>query len=186
MKLAADRRQQRIENGKPVTGVPTGLLKLDNLLNGLNPGLYVVSGAPGAGKTTWCLQVCINAAREGTPCLYVSYENSPQNLILKALCAEAEISPSFVERGFGDEEKLRAAIVSLEGALSKLAILEGTSKLKTPEIRARALQLMNHNKASSCLIVVDYLQRAAHTLGMSRFGITSVRWPASCATWPRA
>ena len=53
---AEARRLQREATGSAVLGVPTGLAQLDNLLGGLNEGLYLLAGAPGMGKTTLALQ----------------------------------------------------------------------------------------------------------------------------------
>src|SRR3989449_2898381 len=49
---AEARRLQREATGSAVLGVPTGVAQLDNLLGGLNEGLYLLAGAPGLGKTT--------------------------------------------------------------------------------------------------------------------------------------
>jgi len=53
---AEARRLQRETTGSAVLGVPTGVAQLDNLLGGLNEGLYLLAGPPGMGKTTLALQ----------------------------------------------------------------------------------------------------------------------------------
>src|SRR5258708_4181553 len=58
---AEARRLQREATGSAVLGVPTGLAQLDNLLGGLNEGLYLLAGAPGMGKTTLALQIAATA-----------------------------------------------------------------------------------------------------------------------------
>jgi replicative DNA helicase len=159
---SAERLSRRRAEGKPVMGVATSLPKLDQLLNGLNPGLHVLGGAPGAGKTTLALQMAVHAASTGVPVLYVTYENSPGNLILKALCAAAELIPLDVERGYGDLDKLTAAMTKLRPALERLSIIEGTLRLTSSGIRNIA---RNWFQGQRGLIVIDYLQRAAHHQG---------------------
>ena len=73
-------------------------------LNGFNPGLYVMGGSPGVGKTSLALQWAMKAAEE-VPVVYVTYENSPSNLTLKAIGRLANISPSDVDRGLADLAK---------------------------------------------------------------------------------
>jgi replicative DNA helicase len=162
---AEERRRLREENGTAIVGIPTGLSRLDDLLNGLGTGLYILAGAPGAGKTTLALQLAMNAARERIPALYVTYENSPSNLVGKAMCASAGVSPADVDRGTANLAALRAVDYELRAIVPYLAIIEGTSRLSVPEVRAKALQVMNRHKASRCLVVFDYLQRAAQSKG---------------------
>ena len=58
------RRQQRDATGSAVLGVPTGVAHLDNLLGGLNEGLYLLAGPPGMGKTTLALQLAAAATKD--------------------------------------------------------------------------------------------------------------------------
>src|SRR4029450_7165548 len=54
---AEARHLQREATGSAVLGVPTGLGQLDNLLGGLNEGLYLLAGAPCMGHTTLARQI---------------------------------------------------------------------------------------------------------------------------------
>ena len=83
---AEARRLQRETTGSAVLGVPTGVAQLDNLLGGLNEGLYLLAGPPGMGKTTLALQVAA-AATTDVPVVVVTFEHAPANLTLKLLCA---------------------------------------------------------------------------------------------------
>jgi replicative DNA helicase len=165
---AEQRLKQRLETGQPVTGIPTGLAKLDEMLGGLSTGLYILAGSPGVGKTTLSLQMSLHAVSQGIPVIYISYENSPVNLVLKALCTRAKISPNSVERGFVKMSQLEQAASELRPMLSKLAIIEGTSRLTIAQVRGKALRLLAHHKANSCLVVLDYLQRAAQSMGFEQ------------------
>jgi replicative DNA helicase len=162
---AENRQLRRQQTGSAILGVATGLSRLDELLNGLGTGLYILAGAPGSGKTTLSLQIAQQAAAHGTPVIYVTYENSPSNLVLKALCARARMPASQVERGFGNPQALRWAALELQPVFEKLAIIEGNSKLTVGQVRGKALQALARHKAGRCLVIFDYLQRAAHNAG---------------------
>ena len=69
--------------------------------DGLWPGLYVLVGGTGAGKTQWALQVALHAAQAGTPGLYVALELARQDLAgpaeraLRALPLYTECGPPY-------------------------------------------------------------------------------------------
>jgi replicative DNA helicase len=159
----AARSQVERANGRQTFGFPTGLPGLDRILNGLNPrGLYLLGGAPGAGKTSLALQIACTVANQA-PVLYLTYENAPENLVLKAICRLALVQPSAVERGKADLARLNEAAASFSTASSRIALLEGTSRITLDTLQAEAQAIIDAHGGPPCLIVVDYLQRmAAH------------------------
>jgi replicative DNA helicase len=154
---AEARRLQREATGCAVLGVPTGLAQLDNLLGGLNDGLYLLAGPPGMGKTTLALQIAAAATRE-VPVVVVTFEHAPENLTLKLLCARAGVNSRDVQRGYADLAKLRAAAVAWQPVAERLAVIEGSSQLTVAQVRAQAVRAMRQHHAEQCLVVVDYLQ----------------------------
>src|SRR5712692_1464860 len=44
------------------------------------PGLVIINGPPGSGKTTLCSGLTNNYMKLGNPCLYVTYDQAPSNL----------------------------------------------------------------------------------------------------------
>jgi len=151
------RRLQREATGSAVLGVPTGLAQLDNLLGGLNEGLYLLAGAPGMGKTTLALQVAA-AATTDVPVVVVTFEHATANLTLKLLCARAGVNLRDVQRGYADLAKLRRAAETWEPVAQRLAVVEGSSQLTVAQVRAQARRAMRQHQAERCLVVVDYLQ----------------------------
>lgn len=162
---AAEKYDRRSETGKCALGFTTGIPKLDDLLGGLrDEALYILAGPPGSGKTSFALQLACFVARQA-PVVYVTFENSPANLVLKALCRIAGVAPATVERGLTDPARLLPAVEEFRPLASRVAFLEGTTKTTTPQIRARGLQAMNKCRTDKCMVVVDYLQRMAHNRG---------------------
>lgn len=66
-------------NNKPIT---TGVAGLDDILRGGLPpsNLYMLQGAPGAGKTTAALQFLLAGVEAGERCIYVSLSQSAAEL----------------------------------------------------------------------------------------------------------
>ncbi len=78
----------------PEDRVTTGLEELDRVLGGglVGGSLVLIGGDPGIGKSTLLLQVSANLARQGIPVLYISGEESPRQIKMRAarLGAQAE------------------------------------------------------------------------------------------------
>src|SRR6056297_3562290 len=63
--------------------ISTGVHGFDELVEGglLPDRLYVVSGPPGSGKTTFCSQFMTQGAKEGETCLYVTMHETKSELM---------------------------------------------------------------------------------------------------------
>nr|WP_321498467.1 ATPase domain-containing protein [uncultured Methanolobus sp.] len=63
--------------------IKTGIEGFDELVQGglLSDRVYLVSGPPGSGKTTFCVQYLAHGAALGETGLYVTLLESPQNII---------------------------------------------------------------------------------------------------------
>lgn len=154
---AETRLSIRQQTGKSVMGMPTCIKSLDEILNGLNIGLYLLAGGPGMGKTTLAMQIATAVAKSYSV-LYVTFENSPSNLVLKTVTSQAEVSAQQVQRGWADLKALHKAANNWLPIAENIAFIEGNSKLTLTQVRTRALQAMYKNKFAKCLIIVDYLQ----------------------------
>jgi replicative DNA helicase len=154
---AEARRLQRETTGSAVLGVSTGVAQLDNMLGGLNEGLYLLAGPPGMGKTTLALQVAA-AATTDVPVVIVTFEHAPANLTLKLLCARASVNLRDIQRGYADLTKLRSTAEAWAPVAHRLAVVEGSSQLTAAQVCAQARRTMRQHHAERCLVVVDYLQ----------------------------
>ena len=165
LETARERRAERERTGRSILGIPTGFPALDNALNGWMPGLHLLAGAPGMGKTSLALQVALHACKQpDTSAVYVSFENSLQNLAEKALAAQARTSSQHIARGMADLAALQAAGAALRPALARLALLEGTPGLTVGTIRGAAQEAARRH-GGRVLVVLDYLQVAGRGRG---------------------
>ncbi len=143
-----------------VTGVPTGFPELDSLTGGWqNSDLVIIAGRPSSGKTAFALTVSRNAAlhsEKPTGVGIFSLEMSTQQLVMRLLCAEAEVDAHAVRTGRLPEEEWK----QLSRAAGRLAgsniFIDDTAALGILELRAKARRLKTERNVG--LIVVDYLQ----------------------------
>lgn len=161
----AQRHEQRKTTGCDAMGHSTGFPRLDSILGGLDRGrMSVMLAAPGAGKTTASNQIAYDVAASGASVLYVSFENTPDDLILKQIARLAGKSANEIRRGRVDPADLKGAYQTFAAAGGRhLYYVEGTSSTTVETIRTALVQFQRHYPDTYPLVVVDFLQRLATT-----------------------
>ncbi|MBX7152591.1 replicative DNA helicase [bacterium] len=146
-----------------VTGVTSGFKSLDSMTSGFqNSDLVIVAGRPSMGKTALVLSIARNVAVDAKkPVGFFSLEMSSLQLVMRLLCAEAQVDAHKVRTGMlppNDWSKLSVSV----GKLSKAPIyIDDTPGLNILELRARARRLKAEKQIE--LLVVDYLQLVSAT-----------------------
>ncbi|MEP7218385.1 MAG: DnaB-like helicase C-terminal domain-containing protein [Bacteroidota bacterium] len=158
---AEQRRAKFRETGKPVMGLPTGISTIDERLNGLEPGLHLLGAGPSTGKTTLATQISLHVARNDSPVIYVTFENSAENLIIRLACQLAGLDFQAVRRGTVDPAPLGIIAREYGEVFGRITMIDGSGRLTVPDIRTTALQAMAQHRAESALVVIDYLQLMA-------------------------
>ncbi len=83
-----------------LAGVPTGFKDLDDLFNGLRGGdLIIIAARPGVGKTSFALNLAVNAAKLNTKVAIMSWEMGANQMIQRILGTEAQLNLSKVRSG---------------------------------------------------------------------------------------
>lgn len=155
-----DSLEERISAGGRIPGIPTGFKYLDRMTAGFKPGqLIIIAGRPGMGKTSFALNLAMNAAmHENVGTVVFSLEMSREELTERMLSADAEVDSQKLRIGDVDDrtsEKLSYAAGRLSG--SPLFINDSASM--TPmEMRANLQRLVIDSEHKIGLVVVDYLQ----------------------------
>ena len=157
MEEAYAEAEEACQAGGIAQGVPTGFPSLDGMLMGLRPGQLIIIGArPAVGKTSFALNLALNAAAEGYTVAFFSLEMSGKEIAQRFICAHAQINMSNFRTGkISPQEWVNINEATAE--LSQLDILiDDTPGTTVTEIRAKARR-MTHNKEKS-IIILDYLQ----------------------------
>ncbi len=148
------------EQKSHMAGVPTGFKDADDLFHGLRGGdLVILAARPGVGKTSFALNLAVNAAKSGAAVAFFSLEMSAGQLVQRILCAEARVSLSKIRGGFVSEGDW-SAIADAMNSLSHLELyIDDSPGLSILEARAKARRELRHaSGAGKGLIIVDYLQ----------------------------
>jgi replicative DNA helicase len=141
-----------------VTGVPSGLMDLDDMTSGFHPGeLIIVAGRPGMGKTALALSMGRNAAiLNKTGVGMFSLEMANHQLAMRLLCAEGRVDSHLVRTGKLPKTQWKNLSIAV-GSLAEAPIyLDDTPGMSVLEVRAKARRLKAEKNVG--LIIVDYLQ----------------------------
>jgi replicative DNA helicase len=94
------RLDERCRRDRPVSGVPSGLTRLDEVTTGFQPGELVIVGArPGVGKSALALAVAHHAAAEGHPVLLSSLEMSGAEITDRLLARAGGVNVTALRTG---------------------------------------------------------------------------------------
>jgi DNA repair protein RadA/Sms len=128
------------EKATPITQVEkldqpradTGIRELNRVLGGgLVPGSFIlVGGDPGIGKSTLLLQATNELAMRGLPILYVSGEESTEQIRLRADRLNALSDNLFV----ASETDLTAVEILMEEAKPRLMVIDSIQTMYHPEV----------------------------------------------------
>lgn len=147
------------------TGLDSGFNHFNRVTNGLGPALYVIGAAPGTGKTTWAKQVAdhVVEAHDGAAVLFVSLEQSKEELRLKTLSRLSGVENRDIRRGRQDVDasgwrRVKEASEAHRKTADRFFILEGDRNTTPDRIRLAALQVKRKTEVEDLLVVVDYLQ----------------------------
>ncbi len=138
-------------------GLFTGLWDVDKQIGGLFPGeLCILAARPGQGKTSLALQISHYVASHRHCVLYVSLEMGAEELAVRLMAGEAQVSSRKIRTAqISDDD--RRALLGVAQPLADLPLyVDDRPGTTVPQIRRRARRLARRGLS---LLVVDYLQR---------------------------
>lgn len=146
------------ERKEAVTGVPSGFRSLDGLTAGFHPSeLVIVAARPSMGKTALALNIAQHAGmRADRSAAFFSMEMAKEQLVIRLLCAEAQLDIKRVRTGFISEREFEKLKLAGE-ALSRANIyIDETPGVTIVEMKAKARRLRMEQHLD--IIFIDYIQ----------------------------
>jgi replicative DNA helicase len=145
-------------DGSGSSGVPTGLIRLDNLTNGFQSSdLIILAGRTSMGKTAFSLSILIEpVVNQKIPVAFFSLEMSKEQVAgrIQSIVSKVDVS-KIVKKQLSFEE-----INMLESKCRKLEdaplYIDDTANISLLELKTKSRKLVRENGVR--MIVVDYLQ----------------------------
>jgi replicative DNA helicase len=141
-----------------VTGVPSGFRYLDAMTAGFQPSeLIILAARPSMGKTAMGLNISHHVGLKTEKAVgFFSMEMSEAQLVIRLLCAEAQIDIKKVRTGYLSErdfEKLKLAGEAFSGAR---IYIDESPALTIMEMKAKSRRLKMEQRLD--IVFVDYIQ----------------------------
>lgn len=145
------------QEGSDALGVRTGFASMDKMFLGLRPGQMIVVGArPGVGKTSFALNLAVQAAQGGTSVAFFSLEMSSEEVAQRLLSTYSMVPLQNIRSGAIKPEEW-TQILNATQDLSKLDLMiDDTPGTTVTEVRAKARRMLRNKEKG--LIILDYLQ----------------------------
>lgn len=140
-----------------LTGIPTGIVELDQMTQGAQRGAsWYIAARTGRGKSVMCSQIAVHAADLGYNVLIFCMEMPPPDIAERMIFADSGVDRWDLRRA--DRDDSMARVMKAASRLSKLPILMDPRESPTlAQVRATAKQL--HARRRVDLVIIDYLQR---------------------------
>ncbi len=149
--------EELCQNKGDLTGVPSGFIDLDRKTSGFqNSDLILIAARPAMGKTSFVLNIAVNAALRNFPVAIFSLEMSRIQLVNRILSLESMVELEKMRTGKLEAEDWKKIGFSL-GPLSKSPIyLDDNASTNTMEMMSK-LRKLKLDKGLG-LVIIDYLQ----------------------------
>jgi replicative DNA helicase len=142
-------------NPGQLAGLPTGIPKLDNMLNGIQKGdSIVLAGRPSMGKTQTAMFFARRAATV-EPVLIVSREMTAKQLAMREIAREARVNSQGMRRGYMDYDEWEK-VERAEQDLHQCEIYIDDTARTIDDVESTVREAKR--KFDVGMVVVDYLQ----------------------------
>ena len=146
------------ENEGDITGISTGFIDIDKRTAGLHGSeLVLIAARPGMGKTSFALNIALNAALgTGTTVAIFNLEMPGVQIANRMLSSETMISSESLKKGNIKDEEWEKIGEALELFDHSEIYIDDTSSITVSEIVSRCRKLKLEKNLG--LVVIDYIQ----------------------------
>lgn len=149
--------EELCRNKSDLTGVPSGFIDLDKKTSGFqNSDLILIAARPAMGKTSFVLNIAVNAALRGYSVAVFSLEMSRGQLVNRLLSSESMVELEKMRTGKLDGEDWKKLSLAL-GPLSKSPVyIDDNAGTNLMEMMSKLRKLKLEKGLN--LVIIDYLQ----------------------------
>jgi|SRR5687767_1258103 len=172
---------QREQQVKEISGEDSGFANLNRALDGVLPGLYLLIGPPGVGKTCFAKQLLDQVAeRNRAPTIFFSFAESKKELRIRTLARLSGLDNREIRRGSayllhwygvprlgGNEaeqlpptwEKLKRMVEEARSWLDAIYLVECQRSWSVAQIESQVGEVIASTGSKPGLVVIDDCQR---------------------------
>lgn len=155
-------RQERFQSLGPqetgITGISSGYIDVDKMINGLNNSNFnILAARPAMGKTAFAINVAEHICfREKIPVGIFSLEMSAEQLVHRIVCSQSEVESDKIKTGSLSGEEYQRVVGAVNGLQDHKMVIDDQPGLKITDLRARARRMKEIYDIG--FLIVDYLQ----------------------------
>lgn len=141
-----------------IKGIPTGYRDFDAITNGLqNSDLIILAARPGVGKTSFAMNMLVNAAVEqGKKCAVFSLEMPREQLMQRAICSLAKVPMNKALKGTMNADEWQRIWTATKKLEQSGIYIDDTGGITPSELVSKCRRLKA--KENIDIVMVDYLQ----------------------------
>jgi len=153
-----DASEKARKSGEVVTSIKTGIPGMDNILDGLFPGTYVLGARTHDGKTITLSTIAINAAIAGKKVLFVNTADGDDQTVLATLQGmECGLPPQMILRKTWNDKQYQTYLDMLSRTSKWNMFIKHKLQMTPRELWTEA-KIISRTYGLD-MIVVDYIQR---------------------------
>src|SRR3990167_8134987 len=146
LKELQDRQEEfasRKDGVAHISGIPTHLIDLDKVIDGLgNSNLMILAARPAMGKTALALNIAENVCfKNNMPVGVFSMEMTAEQLLHRIICSQSEVESEKIKTGSLDGHEYQKIVSCVNSLQTKTMVIDDQPGLKITDLRARARRL---------------------------------------------
>jgi len=149
--------QAKVSQSDGMLGLPTGIVKYDQLTSGLcKTDLIVLAGRPAMGKTSMALSLLLDSIKKNQSGMFFSLEMPMDQIIHRMIAMYSGIPLQNVKKARLSQRQQSAYVDAIQFIKESNFYCSDKGGLTFSEIRRKAIA--QHNKEPLNFLIIDYLQ----------------------------
>ncbi|MGC9102670.1 MAG: replicative DNA helicase [Desulfurella sp.] len=141
-----------------VTGLPTGFIDIDRMLNGFQRGdLIILAARPSMGKTAFAVNIALNMAQKNNISVGIfSLEMTYRQIAMRILSSMSNIEFHKIKSGRLSASEWNLLVQTIDKARNLRIYIDDSSLITSLDIRTKARKLKIERNID--FLIIDYLQ----------------------------